>query len=332
MKIGVLKVGGGLLSSDEHEIDEQIEVVVSEVRRMLEFSDAVWMVQSATGGTTRKLDGLCDVAEKRDHPRGLEGLLEDAIDLVRHHEALGFGYPRLITMDPSSTEKSGRDIERALTSVLDKVWNSGDNNGQMRAFTQSMGERMAVELVMLPAFREAKIRAGHFRAIDHMSATLGTERLATKALVSVEEAKANMVGTVETLVTALADTTRGFPDSEGVAVPQVFLMEGFVGCRDGKVVTLGYDGSDTSAVVVAHAFDTEAVLLKDIKGELDFSSTEELLEQMIKVPGDKGKLVGVYALGLAVKHGVTIVLRDPRTGYEHRLEPRATRAKVINMT
>lgn len=318
-KTKVVKFGGQMLTTKLNEVRNQWGTILFEIDRLLsdvESDNLVWVVMSATLGTTRRLDQIASLLHTGSNDLAKEELL---CILTEHRDA------GLILTDQHQSDVNSAFIrlndfaEFLFGEIREKGFVPNDF---LHAGILSLGERMVVELMAIPALNDLRphIYTAHESALRIMSAYVQGQG-ATMAKVNVEESVGSIKKTIDEL---LFYGNYGVDKKALIPTPRIFVMEGYIAYQQGRErpVTLGYDASDLSAVLCAHALGTEAVLIKNIKADQPIPATlPELLIVMRRVSGSKGRLVGIAAIECAIQLGVTIVLRDPMTGDEYRITP-----------
>lgn len=329
MKIGVGKFGGSSFCLDEKTFDSGLAMVLNEIKISVLANGLVWIVVSAFAGVTRRLDEICTMCRfSNGDSRLAVAKLEE---LVNSHAPLCLP-PDMLRVDLRDIEVKVNGIREEARGVVDRLCNaSHPEREQVEATLLSFGERLAT-MVLLHRMRQHGLKVRYVPAYSTMVAQSSGHFAFRNANIDVESTVVNIREAFSRApVELLVDTSRSIPRGIDVGTPNVVLTEGFIGRTvRGSYVTFGYDGSDLSAIVTAYAFGVEATLYKCVEGEVAASSIEELLEQMRTIEGNKGRLIGVKALEFALDHGVTIVLRDPRSGYVYRLEPRTRHTGITS--
>ena len=316
-KIKVLKFGGQMLSTEPNEVMNQWGTILFEIDRLLsdvESDNLVWVVMSATLGTTRRLDQIASLLHTGNDGSAQEELLR----ILTEHRDAGL---ILTNQHQSDVNSAFIRLTSFTKALLEEVTKKGFvPNDFLHAGILSLGERMVVELMVIPALNDLRphIYTAHESALRLMRASVEGQG-ATMARVNVEESVENMQKMMGELLLYGRDTKGVIPP------PRIFVMEGYIASQQGREipVTLGYDASDLSAIVSAHALGAkEVVLIKNIKADQPIPTTlPELLVAMRRVSGSKGRLVSIVAIECAIQLKVTIILRDPVTGDEYRITP-----------
>lgn len=327
----VQKFGGTFFPLDEETFDSALATVCNEVKVQILTNGLVWVIASAFTGVTRRLDEICTICKfsRGDSQIAIAKMKE----LFKKHAPLCFP-PDLLHVDLAAIETEVDKMLEEACDVIDRLCSASyQDRERLEATVLSYGERLAT-MVLRHRMRQIGLRVRYVPAYSIMWASAPGPSTFRNANVDVDPTVASIQGVLnDDHSQLLVDSSLVVSHGINMTIPNVFLTEGFIGRTVlGNRVTFGYDASDLSAIAIAYALDVDAVLCKCIDGELEAKSIDELLQQMRAIEGDKGRIVGVKALEFAQKYGVTIVLRDPRTGYEHRLEPRASQAKVIKMT
>lgn len=317
-----VKVGGGVLDGSQKGFDA--------IMRMIRgFFGIIFLTISAKKGVTAELDKVYEKAivantddEKRFVRENLRHICTSHSEIVwplLHSQ----GFHKRISHSAMSEsrhlcDRIAREASEVLESLLKvREQEDRDSDRSKQAAIQSFGERINTGLVDIYLRAQGYLTI-HFDARKFVRATPGPGGLFIGAIVDREATIDALARQIKDVVASLSTLS----SYKGV----VFLIEGFVAGYRGEVVTLGYDGSDLTACIVAEAIklaglsDTATVeLLKSLDRPLESSSLEKLLKNLrTKHSG----LVGPQAMIYAIKNRVTIMVTDVKTFKKYKFAPR----------
>lgn len=309
METVVLKFGGIALSKKMG----GYPYTLNAVNRHLEDGKTPLLVLSARAGVTRKLTFLADeaIATSRGHV-----MLEQIDKIIEEHVCLAEDLAGSLTGKDRSASfrelnlclaevhKSANILRADLNPLFEWISRSkrdgkfgSRQKATAKAFIETVGERLS--LIIAQAY---------FRANGLQVVCLSAPELVTANTYGAHTS----IDMEDTTVAIRAKTGEYF--SAGLDRSRaLFLMAGFIASTPVKdtrsLVTLGYDGSDISAVAAGASLNCTVELYKKIDGHLSDVSYGGILASM---EGRAGKLVSPEALRLAKKYRVPLDLVDPR--------------------
>ncbi len=258
----IFKFGGASVRNAEG-IRNLMEIVGHE-------NDDLIVVVSAMGKTTNALENVVNAAFAGNQQEAFE-----ALDIVRqyHYELLKDLYPKGYVFQQAKVEFYLEQI----TEILHTFWNhqhqydSAEHQLSMNydAFYDSIvsfGELISTHLIFL-----AFVKSGVACELMHMPSLLRTDN-------TFREAKVDMVESEKLLKEYLNSS------SSELRIPTLYIAQGFIGgTADGQRTTLGREGSDYTAAVLANLVDAESVTIwKDVPGILN--ADPRLFEDTILIP------------------------------------------------
>ncbi len=258
----VYKFGGASVRNAEG-IRNMMEIVQHE-------NDDLIVVVSAMGKTTNALENVVNAAFAGNQQEAFE-----ALDVVRqyHYELLQTLYPTGYVFQQAKVELYLKDI----TELLHDFWNrqhayeSAEHQLSMNydAFYDSIvsfGELISTHLIFL-----AFVKAGVPCELMHMPTLLRTDNTFREAKVDMDESKK--------LLCDFLDKGQRTKDKG-----TLYIAQGFIGgTAQGERTTLGREGSDYTAAVLANLVDAESVTIwKDVPGILN--ADPRLFEKTILIP------------------------------------------------
>ncbi len=234
-------------------------------------SDSLIVVVSAMGKTTNALENVVNAAFAGDKQASLQ-----ALDVVRqyHYELLKDLYPKGYVFQQAKVELYLEQI----TEILHAFWNrqhcyeSTEHQLSMNydAFYDSIvsfGELISTHLIFL-----AFVKSGIACELMHMPSLLRTDNTFREAKVDMEESKKLLCSFLKSPVSSVQH-----PKS-------IYIAQGFIGgTAAGERTTLGREGSDYTAAVLANLVDAESVTIwKDVPGILN--ADPRLFEHTTLIP------------------------------------------------
>ncbi len=249
------------------------------IRNMMEIvgqaNDDLIVVVSAMGKTTNALEAVVDSAFAGDR----EGTFA-ALDVVRqyHYNLLRDFYATGYVFQQAKVELYLEQI----VEIVEAFWqhqHAYDSEAHQLSMTYdafydsvvSFGELISTHLIFL-----AFVKAGVPCELMHMPSLLRTDDTFREAKVDMEKSKQ-----------LLGDFLSQAPQPpEGGVSPRahIYIAQGFIGgTADGRQTTLGREGSDYTAAVLANLLDAESVTIwKDVPGILN--ADPRLFEKTTLIP------------------------------------------------
>ncbi len=233
------------------------------------------------------------------------------------------------------------EAEEWAVGLFDNVRRLGSENAdpdrRFLAKFESLGERAATEVLMMPILKHFNYQVLHLRAEQFMSAKYSLGMNHAKAEIDEVVSTGLLADRLEMDLMHFVGSTRRL-DSEK---PIIYVIEGFIGSVQSptgsklSTVTFGTDASDLTALVVAHALHVlesipatplerieqitdrilagrdalpVAVLVKELDPDrpLEATTLEDLRAELRSMGST---LVGDQALDYAIKHGIPFRLR-----------------------
>ncbi len=249
------------------------------IRNMMEIvghaNDDLIVVVSAMGKTTNALEAVVDAAFAGDKEATLA-----AIDVVRtyHYDLLRDLYPTGYVFQQAKVELYLEQI----VEIVEAFWNH-QHAYESKAHQLSMnydafydsivsfGELISTHLIFL-----AFVKAGVPCELMHMPSLLRTDDTFREAKVDMEESRHSLFAIRD----SFADGKRRRAKGER----RLYIAQGFIGgTEDGRRTTLGREGSDYTAAVLANLVDAESVTIwKDVPGILN--ADPRLFEKTTLIP------------------------------------------------
>ncbi len=262
---------GGASVRDAAGVKNMVEIVQHE-------NDDLIVVVSAMGKTTNALENVVNAAFAGNQQEAFE-----ALDVVRqyHYELLKDLYPQGYVFQQAKVELYLEQI----TEILHTFWNrqhaydSAEHQLSMNydAFYDSIvsfGELISTHLIFL-----AFVKRGVACELMHMPSLLRTDNTFREAKVDMDESGK--------LLRDFFDKGRRTED-KGQRTEDggrsLYIAQGFIGgTADGERTTLGREGSDYTAAVLANLVDADSVTIwKDVPGILN--ADPRLFEDTILIP------------------------------------------------
>lgn len=239
------------------------------------------VVMSALGKTTNALEAVVDAA--------CNGRKEEAITLAHAIETSHLNYVEALLGRPRA------DVEGALAPFLTELHWAIDEAEPTRYdyhYDQivPVGELLSTRIFSLLLQQELSGRRSHWLDARDLIRTDDTYR---DARVDVANTTASVRGTVEALANGEHDP--------------VILTQGFIGSTsDNASVTLGREGSDYSAALLAAALDaTRVTIWKDVEGLLN--ADPKLFPDTVMIEtADFAEVIEMAYYGAQVIHPKTI--------------------------
>ncbi len=234
------------------------------IRNMMEIvqqvDDDLIVVVSAMGKTTNALEAVVDSAFAGNR----EGTFA-AIDVVRqyHYDLLRDLYPTGYVFQQAKVELY---LEQIVEIVEDfwKYQHAYDSEAHQLSMNYdafydsivSFGELISTHLIFL-----AFVKAGVPCELMHMPSLLRTDDTFREAKVDMEESRDALCGLRDELCASRTSHS----------AHRIYIAQGFIGgTEDGRRTTLGREGSDYTAAVLANLVDAESVTIwKDVPGILN---------------------------------------------------------------
>ncbi len=246
------------------------------IRNMMEIvgraDDDLIVVVSAMGKTTNALEAVVDSAFAGDKEATWA-----ALNVVRtyHYDLLRDLYPTGYVFQQAKVELYLEQI----VEIVEAFWNNQhayDTEAHQLSMKYdafydsivSFGELISTHLIFL-----AFVKAGVPCELMHMPSLLRTDDTFREAKVDMEESKK--------LLGNFLDTEHRTQNTEQKTV---YIAQGFIGgTADGRRTTLGREGSDYTAAVLANLVDAESVTIwKDVPGILN--ADPRLFEKTTLIP------------------------------------------------
>ncbi len=318
-----MKAGGGILDGSKKAFKTLIWATEN-------TSDTLFWTVSAKKGVTNKLDALYERAINAQSTEQKDFVRDSLRVLCKEHQAIA--WREILRLDTSkeikllATNKARFACEELLSGALEKLeelFKNGDPDRVHQANMQALGEQLNVRVLVKPHYEALGYLAIYLPATSFMRARRSDQGMHTNAVVDDEMS----VGLcVQLLKECLGATIASGHEYKGVVV----ITEGFIATILGRaLVTLGYDGSDLTACVIAKAIklaglsDTATVeLLKNVDRPLWPSSLQRLRRKLRKEK--HGLLVGLQALDYAIRNCVTIIVRDTTSGIGYKFGPKSS--------
>lgn len=326
VKFESLKFGGGANDGSFTKFKRLID--------LLENSMYVpFITFSALGKTTSKLTDLYAMAMK-SKPHERMGIVKATLDLIAWHREVLEGL--ISGVDPDKQAKATKlckakalEFEALAKDILEKIFlYKDDHRGELKAELESLGERMNVSMVVIPALEAFGYRPVHIPALKFARAIVGEN-----SFVGAKVDRDNSLKELEKLVKE--EFEKITPALDGSRI--VLVTEGFIASASdirhrytkSCTATFGYNGSDLSAMIVAeytHAISKElnggledgdfpfptVTLMKEVVGDLIPSGTLDDLGGYLHRIGSG--LVGRVAIDYAKKNNIAIRIFDTLTG------------------
>ncbi len=248
------------------------------IRNMMEIvrcaDDDLIVVVSAMGKTTNALEAVVNAAFTGKQTEAFE-----ALDVVRqyHYDLVRDLYPTGYVFQQAKVELYLEQI----TEILHTFWNrqhaydSTEHQLSMNydAFYDSIvsfGELISTHLIFL-----AFVKSGILCELMHMPSLLRTDSTFREAKVDMEDSKKLLYDFL---------TQNEGQKTKGEGQKNLYIAQGFIGgTADGQRTTLGREGSDYTAAVLANLVDADSVTIwKDVPGILN--ADPRLFEDTILIP------------------------------------------------
>ncbi len=225
-----------------------------------QVDDDLIVVVSAMGKTTNALEAVVDSAFAGNR----EGTFA-AIDVVRqyHYDLLRDLYPTGYVFQQAKVELYLEQI----VEIVEAFWkhqHAYDSEAHQLSMNYdafydsivSFGELISTHLIFL-----AFVKAGVPCELMHMPSLLRTDDTFREAKVDMEESRDALCGLRDELCASRTSHS----------AHRIYIAQGFIGgTADGKRTTLGREGSDYTAAVLANLVDAESVTIwKDVPGILN---------------------------------------------------------------
>ena len=223
--------------------------------------DEVWVVISAMGKTTNGLETLLEAY--RNDFQNKEALLED---LKSFHSKI---MRELFPFGENEVWNETDQILKELKEALEASVGRGDRSDYAEVI--SKGELLSTRIVSAYL-----INAGILNEWVDARELILTDPRAEDARVDMEKSKRAILAKRETVLQS------GGLQKEG---QMVVVTQGFIGSSDGKVTTLGREGSDFTGGILAWSLDaSELSIWKDVPGMLNadpkYFPDAEILEDL----------------------------------------------------
>ncbi len=245
------------------------------IRNLMEIvqqvDDDLIVVVSAMGKTTNALEAVVDTAFAGNR----EGTFA-AIDVVRqyHYDLLRDLYPTGYVFQQAKVELYLEQI----VEIVEAFWkhqHAYDSEAHQLSMNYdafydsivSFGELISTHLIFL-----AFVKAGVPCELMHMPSLLRTDDTFREAKVDMETSRHLLHDYLQT--TQPSETIQESPVSifqKRSGLRSLYIAQGFIGgTADGRRTTLGREGSDYTAAVLANLVDAESVTIwKDVPGILN---------------------------------------------------------------
>ncbi len=314
----VIKAGGGVLKNFTTSI---LLILMSRIAGLISANKRPFLVVSAFKGVTNKLEEVYSVA--------MSGELSKARELASlifiEHMAIvnNLGIDLEFKLAYSREVRGLRNqLNRMMDLMSPKMRELGpvgeDLSEKMKAEVLSYGEKLAV-CVLKSSLAGKGFNVYAIPTDDFMMGTTANgEHKYTNAIVETGNMAAKLRGLCRRYDSTIS---MSFVSSRQMRIMRPLLLTaGFIGVdEDGETMNFGREGSDTSAVTIAHALgQKEVYFLKDVEADKPITSERWAdLQEMEIATGSH--LIGGAAIEYAIEFGMDGVIVDFETGKQYRI-------------
>lgn len=313
----VIKAGGGVLQNFTTSI---LSVLIDRVNELTPVGHIPMLTVSAFKGVTNKLDGvyILAMAGQIDEAKMmLEEIFTAHTAIVNNldikHE-FKMGYAR----DADVLRREATAVMKLMDPEMRKLGKDPtDSSRKMKAEILSFGERLSVcvlkNALASRGFGVYALQASRFM----LGSTDVGKRKYTDAVVSFPQMKESLRDLMEAYTGSIGFLSK---EKQSGKILPLALTAGFIGVDENNdTVNLGREGSDTSAVAIAHALgQKEAYFLKDVEPDKPITANRWADVQDMEI-ATGSHLIGRTAISSAIEFGMHGVIVNFETGDQYRI-------------